>query len=228
MGRAVSETIENGALAPHRKPPLARLGRKLTVAGGPARNAHERRLATPWADPRLCERDGFLDEFAAMFSANWERPNGAVIIEGASWTGRTAVLGAARRLAVESGMSVLYARGSDLERGNAWGVVRQLFTPQFPSSAAEVNGSRGEAHCEATLDEPVAAGPYGPHDWTASSAALKSPFGTSRRPVPFSWQWTTHTLQILNPANGCSTLRGVWGTAGPTWSSRQGYPSTAR
>jgi hypothetical protein len=138
---------------------LARLGRKLTVAGGPARNAHERRLATPWADPRLCERDGFLDEFAAMFSANWERPNGAVIIEGASWTGRTAVLGAARRLAVESGMSVLYARGSDLERGNAWGVVRQLFTPQFPSSAAEVNGSRDEAHCEATLDEPVAAGP---------------------------------------------------------------------
>jgi len=131
-----SSKNENEVLAPHRTLPLARLGRKLTVAGGLARIAHERRRSTPSAHPRLYEREAFLDEIAAMFSGNWERPNGPVIIEGASWTGRTALLGAARRLAVESGLTVLSARGNDLERGSAWALVRQLFTPQSPWPAA--------------------------------------------------------------------------------------------
>ena len=140
-----SGKFENGALAPHRKLPLARLGRKLTVASEPARNAHERRRSTLSANPRLYEREAVLDEIAAMFSGNWERPNGPVIIEGASWTGRTALLGAAQRLAVESGLTVLNARGNDLERGAPWGLVRQLFSSQLPWLVAEANGS-AEAH----------------------------------------------------------------------------------
>ena len=153
-----SSKNENKVLAPHRTPPLARLGRKLTVAGGSARNAHERRRSTPWAHPRLYEREAFLDEIAAMFSGNWERPSGPVIIEGTSWTGRTALLGAVRRLAVESGLTVLSARGSDLERGSPWGLVRQLFPPQFRWPAAEANGS-SEAHGAAPSDEPAGDGP---------------------------------------------------------------------
>ncbi len=154
-----SGKFENGALAPHRKLPLARLGRKLTVASEPARNAHERRRSTLSAHPRLYEREAFLDEIAAMFSENWERPNGPVIIEGASWTGRTALLGAAQRLAVESGLTVLNARGNDLERGTPWGLVRQLFYSQLPCLVAEANGSAeahgAEAHGAAALDELV-------------------------------------------------------------------------
>ena len=149
-----SGKFENGLLAPHRKLPLARLGRKLTVASEPARNVHERRRSPLSAHPRLYEREAFLDEIAAMFSGNWERPNGPVIIEGASWTGRTALLGAAQRLAVESGLTVLTARGNDLERGTAWGLVRQLFSSQLPWRVAEANGS-GQAHGEAALDELV-------------------------------------------------------------------------
>ncbi len=87
-----------------------------------------------------------------MFSGNWERPNGPVIIEGASWTGRTALLGAAQRLAVESGLTVLNARGNDLERGTPWGLVRQLFYSQLPWLVAETDGS-AEAHGAAALDE---------------------------------------------------------------------------
>jgi hypothetical protein len=156
VGRLVySSENENKVLAPHRKPPLARLGRKLTVTGGLAGNAHERRRPTQWAQPRLYEREAFLDEIAAMFSGNWERPNGPVIIEGASWTGRTALLGAARRLAVDSGLTVLSARGNDLERGSAWGVVRQLFTAQQPT---EANGG-SDAHGTAPSGEASANGP---------------------------------------------------------------------
>jgi hypothetical protein len=156
-----SENVENEVLVPHRKPPLARLGRKLTVAAGQARNAQERRRATLWAQPRLYERDAFLDEIAAMFSGNWERPNGPVIIEGASWTGRTALLGAARRLATESGLTVLNARGNDLERATAWGLVRQLFSSQLPRPAAEATGS-SEAHGAAALEELLGDGPSQP------------------------------------------------------------------
>jgi hypothetical protein len=125
------------------------------VTGGLAGNAHERRRPTQWAQPRLYEREAFLDEIAAMFSGNWERPNGPVIIEGASWTGRTALLGAARRLAVDSGLTVLSARGNDLERGSAWGVVRQLFTAQQPT---EANGG-SDAHGTAPSGEASANGP---------------------------------------------------------------------
>ena len=151
-----SEKFENEVLAPHLKPPLARLGRKLTVAGGPGRSAHERR-STVWAQPRLYEREAILEEMAAMFSGNWERPNGAVIIEGASWTGRTALLGAARRLAVESGLTVFHARGNDLERGTAWGVVRQLLTPQSPWQVVKAHG-RNEAPDASSVDEPLGDG----------------------------------------------------------------------
>ncbi len=153
-----SGKLENGVLAPHRKLPLARLGRKLTVASGPARNAHERRRSTLSAHPRLYEREAFLDEIAEMFSGNWERPTGPLIIEGASWTGRTALFGAARRLAVESGLTVLNARGNDLERGTAWGLVRQLFSPQLSWPVAEANGS-GEAQGATALHELVWDGP---------------------------------------------------------------------
>jgi len=137
---------------------LARLGRKLTVASGQASNAQERRRPTSWAHPRLYEREAFLDEISSMFSGNWDRPNGPVIIEGASWTGRTALLGAVRRLAVESGLTVLNARGNDLERATAWGLVRQLFSSQLPRPAAEANGS-SEAHGAAALEEPLGDGP---------------------------------------------------------------------
>jgi hypothetical protein len=206
-----SGKFENGVLAPHRKLPLARLGRKLTVASGPATNAHERRRSTLWAHPRLYEREAFLDEIAAMFSGNWERPNGPVIIEGASWTGRTALLGAARRLAVESGLTVLNARGNDLERGTAWGLVRQLFSPQLPWPVAKANGS-GEAHGAAALDGLVGDGP-------SQSGQLDAQFRhfeeflcrlSSARPVlvavddahladPESCQWLFYLARRLGP-----------------------------
>ena len=206
-----SSKNENEVLAPHRTLPLARLGRKLTVAGGLARNAHERRRSTPSAHPRLYEREAFLDEIAAMFSGNWERPNGPVIIEGASWTGRTALLGAARRLAVESGLTVLSARGNDLERGSAWALVRQLFTPQSPWPAAEANGS-GDTHGAALLDEPAGDGPSRPGQLDAQFRHFEEPLWrlSSERPVlvavddahladPESCQWLFYLARRLGP-----------------------------
>ena len=52
-----------------------------------------------------------------------------MILEGPAGIGKTALLAAGRGLAVDEGFRVLRARGAELERDFAFGVVRQLFDP---------------------------------------------------------------------------------------------------
>ena len=101
---------------------------------------HDRRRGDAPAQPRLYDRQAFLNEFVAMFSGSWPHPNGAVVIEGFHWTGRTALLGAACRLASERRLSVLRGRGNHLERALPWGVVRQLLGDRLPSSIGSDDG----------------------------------------------------------------------------------------
>ncbi len=70
----------------------------------------------------LLEREGEL----AAVDELLER-GGAVLIEGRAGIGKTALLEAACRRAAGVGREVLRARGSELEAGFAFGVVRQLF-----------------------------------------------------------------------------------------------------
>jgi DNA-binding CsgD family transcriptional regulator len=72
------------------------------------------------------------EELAQIESALAEARNGHgrfVVIEGPAGIGKTALLGAARTAAANSGMRVLRSRGTELERDFAFGVVRQLFEP---------------------------------------------------------------------------------------------------
>ena len=141
---------------------------------------HDRRGNGSSEQPRLYERQAFLNEFAAMFSGAWPHPNGAVVIEGFHSTGRTALLGAACRLAREKRISVIRACGSHLERGTPWGAVRQLFgdtwggttsnDPQGGAMTANLgpsgNGTSGDPELakiyddlDARLDEMAVASP---------------------------------------------------------------------
>jgi predicted nucleic acid-binding protein len=52
---------------------------------------------------------------------------GVVVVEGGAGIGKTALVEAAGQLAWEAGWEVVRARGSELEAGFAFGVVRQLF-----------------------------------------------------------------------------------------------------
>ena len=61
---------------------------------------------------------------------------GAVVVEGAAGIGKTALVGAACQRAAELGHEVLRARGSELEAGFAFGVVRQLFERRLASAGA--------------------------------------------------------------------------------------------
>jgi DNA-binding CsgD family transcriptional regulator len=77
----------------------------------------------------LLERN---EELARIESALADARTGRgrfVVVEGPAGIGKTALLAAARTAATEDGMRVLRSRGTELERGFAFGVVRQLFEP---------------------------------------------------------------------------------------------------
>jgi DNA-binding CsgD family transcriptional regulator len=60
-----------------------------------------------------------------------------LVIEGEAGIGKTRLLAHVRELAGGSGLAVLSARGSELEREFAFGIVRQLFEPVLAADAAE-------------------------------------------------------------------------------------------
>ena len=72
---------------------------------------------------KLLEREGDLAAIGRLLAGG----GGVGVIEGGAGIGKTSLLGAACDGAEESGWQVLRARGSELESGFAFGVVRQLF-----------------------------------------------------------------------------------------------------
>ena len=68
-------------------------------------------------------------------AADWTAARGrgaAVVLEGPAGIGKTSLVAAARRLAADRGLRSLAARGGELERDFAYGVVRQLFERPWP------------------------------------------------------------------------------------------------
>jgi DNA-binding CsgD family transcriptional regulator len=92
----------------------------------------------------LFERNSELAAVAAVVGRG-----GVLIVEGGSGIGKTALLGAACERAGEAGCEVLRARGSELEAGFAFGVVRQVFERRLSEAEAD--------ECEALLSGPAAA-----------------------------------------------------------------------
>ncbi len=91
---------------------------------------------TAGTEAGLLERDA---ELAALEAAIEDARRGAgtlVVVEGPAGIGKTRLLRAARERAAASGMAVLTARGSELERDFPLGVVRQLLEPAVRGEAA--------------------------------------------------------------------------------------------
>ena len=69
-----------------------------------------------------------------------------VTIEGGAGIGKTRLVAEARAAAARAGLTVLTARGGELEQEFAFGVVRQLFEPLLssatPSSARSCSTAR--------------------------------------------------------------------------------------
>ncbi len=85
--------------------------------------------ATPAAGdrrPSILERDSELERVDALIQRARLGHGGLAYVEGAAGLGKTALLAGARAKAETAGMVVVEARGSELERPFAFGVVRQL------------------------------------------------------------------------------------------------------
>lgn len=77
----------------------------------------------------LLERESELQDLACDSAAAWAGSGRVVLVEGPAGIGKTALIDAARSLAEGKDVAVARARGTELESGFAFGVVRQLFEP---------------------------------------------------------------------------------------------------
>ena len=80
------------------------------------------------AEPLLERKEELARIESALEQARMGRGT-FLVVEGPAGIGKTALLAAARTVSADAGMHVLRARGAELERGFAFGVVRQLFEP---------------------------------------------------------------------------------------------------
>lgn len=82
----------------------------------------------------LLAREGELAALDEMIRGVAAERGSTVLIEGAAGIGKTALFAAAAELAAQAEVSVMRARASELDRGFAQGVVRQLFEPALAAA----------------------------------------------------------------------------------------------
>lgn len=135
------------------------------------------------ASHELLERDAELDHLGQLI-ADAARGHGAVVVlEGTAGIGKTSLLEAAVRLAQPARLDVLAARGGELERDYAYGVVRQLLERHVGRAAREqrkrwLEGAAalagpllGLASARHIGDDPTAAALHGLYWLTANISA---------------------------------------------------------
>ena len=118
----------------------------------------------------LLERERELERIRRRLRLAREGRGGALVVEGPAGIGKTVMLGAARDVAEGEGFRVLRARGAELEREFAFGVVRQLVEPVLSEAS--------DAERAALLEGPpgVAAGLLGlPGAPGGSGASVPAP-----------------------------------------------------
>lgn len=82
----------------------------------------------------LVERERELASLAEHIAGVREGAGQLVVLQGPAGIGKTRLLTVSRTEAEQAGMRVLAARGSELEREFAYGLVRQLFEPVLASA----------------------------------------------------------------------------------------------
>jgi DNA-binding SARP family transcriptional activator len=131
----------------------------------PAEHVVSAAPSPPASVPRsdLVDRDGELDAIRAAVADLTAGASQLLLIEGPPGVGKTRLLAEARRLAVEQGLPVLGARGSQLERTFGFGAVRQLFEPVLVDPARRerlLAGAAGSARGVFDVPDEPAEGTF--------------------------------------------------------------------
>src|SRR3954452_19359229 len=106
----------------------------------------------------LLEREAEMAQLRAVLDGVRAGMGRLVAVQGEAGIGKTALLTATARLAVRNGVSVLRARGSELERDAPFGVALQLFERHVGTLRPEARAQtfRGAARLAAPLFDPAA------------------------------------------------------------------------
>src|SRR5277367_6376549 len=107
----------------------------------------------------LLERDRELQRVGECLQRAQQGRGGALVVEGPAGIGKTVLLAVARDAAEGEGFRVLRARGAELEREFAFGVVRQQVEPLVRAASPEerarwLNGPPGVAARLLALPDP--------------------------------------------------------------------------
>src|SRR5436190_2948157 len=117
--------------------------------------------------PELLERDAEVEELTAALEDARAGHGRLVVIEGAAGIGKTRLLRVVREVAEAIGMSVLSARGTELERDFPFAIVRQLLEPALAAEEPERRterraGAARPAGAVLGIDQPAASGDVDP------------------------------------------------------------------
>lgn len=130
----------------------------------------------------LIEREEELARIDAALGAAKAGAGATVVIEAEAGIGKTSLLEAAGARAREAAMTVLSARGSQLEGGYAMGVVRQCFEPELRLGLSAASRSACRSTRETTSSSSSAVRPANSSGTTRMPSASASP-GVS----PMNW-----------------------------------------
>ena len=103
----------------------------------------------------LLERDRELAALERLVDAAARGEARIALIEGAAGIGKSRLLGETRRRAAEAGLTVLQARGGELEREFPFGIVRQLLEPALIDPATRERALAGAGAPAAAVLEAV-------------------------------------------------------------------------
>ena len=107
--------------------------------------------------PMLLEREGELAALHAYIDSASSGIGRLIAVEGRAGMGKTRLLLEARTIAGQNGITVLTARGGELEQEFAYGIVRQLFEPVLAAATSEERAELLSG--AAALAEPLFAAP---------------------------------------------------------------------
>src|SRR5688572_10170002 len=112
----------------------------------------------------LLERENELEAAGAALGRCAEGEGGVVAFVGPAGIGKSELLSGLVRAATDEGMTVLAARGTELERDFAFGIARQLFETEIANASEQERGEifDGAARLAAPMLDPLAAGEAAP------------------------------------------------------------------
>jgi predicted ATPase len=134
----------------------------------------------------LLERERELASLDALIRDAGAGQAGLALVEGPAGIGKTRLVAEARRRAASVGTRVLSARGGEVEREYAFGVVRQLFEPTLAEEKTRTGALAGAAESarsvfgltsravDETLDDPSFASLHGLY-WLTVNLSAEGP-----------------------------------------------------